>query len=106
MKESRVKLIFHVIPDACTFCGHVIANHVHEFWIRDGYQVVKAFGLSHLRLSVIHFMLLCVQHYRMDCQLCGLGEDSISILPEDPRKASTLVPPEEEDCLGHEPVNG
>jgi len=52
----------------CTKCGHIIANHTHEFWIEDGYQ-----------------------EYRMECLICGLGEDSISILPKDPRKVSQIL---------------
>jgi len=52
----------------CTKCFHVIAKHTHEFWIEDGYQ-----------------------EYRMDCLICGIGEDSISILPRDPRKVSQIV---------------
>lgn len=51
----------------CIKCGHIIANHTHEFWIEDGYQ-----------------------EYRMECLICGLGEDSISILPKDPRKVSQI----------------
>jgi len=51
----------------CTKCGHIIANHTHEFWIEGGYQ-----------------------EYRMECLICGLGEDSISILPKDPRKVSQV----------------
>ena len=47
----------------CKKCEHNISKHTHEFWIEDGYQ-----------------------EYRMECLICGLGEDSISILPKDPRK--------------------
>ena len=47
----------------CKKCKHNISKHTHEFWIEDGYQ-----------------------EYRMECLICGLGEDSISILPKDPRK--------------------
>ena len=36
----------------------------YEFWIEEGRQ-----------------------EYRMDCMLCGFGEDSISIAPFDPRQA-------------------
>ena len=52
----------------CTLCNHVVAKHLHEFWIEDGYQ-----------------------EYRMECLLCGLGQDSISVMPRDPRKASAHV---------------
>ena len=33
----------------------------------------------------------CYQEYRMECLICGLGEDSISILPKDPRKVSQIL---------------
>jgi len=63
------KTFFSVeILDTCTKCFHVIAKHTHEFWIEDGYQ-----------------------EYRMDCLICGIGEDSISILPRDPRKVSQIL---------------
>ncbi|TRY78055.1 hypothetical protein TCAL_06486 [Tigriopus californicus] len=40
-------------------CGHVIGEHTSEFWVESGHQ-----------------------EYRMDCHLCGFGEDSISIVPK------------------------
>jgi len=48
----------------CMQCSHV-AKHVHEFWVEDGYQ-----------------------EYRMECLLCGQGQDSSSIMPKDPKKMS------------------
>ena len=48
---------------ACIQCNHVVANHLHEFWVEDGYQ-----------------------EYRMECTLCGVAQDSISVLPKDPNK--------------------
>ena len=57
----------YFLPDSCAKCGHSIAKHIHEFWIEDGYQ-----------------------EYRMECMLCGLGEDSVSVLPKDPRKVSQI----------------
>jgi hypothetical protein len=30
------------------------------------------------------------QEYRMDCLLCGFAEDSLSVMPYDPRKASAF----------------
>jgi rRNA maturation protein Nop10 len=51
----------------CVACGHVVSKHCHEFWLEDGYQ-----------------------EYRMECSLCGLGEDSVSILPKDPKKVSQI----------------
>jgi len=48
---------------ACIQCNHVVANHLHEFWVEDGYQ-----------------------EYRMECTLCGVAQDSISVMPKDPNK--------------------
>lgn len=53
---------------ACMLCNHVVAKHMHEFWVEDGYQ-----------------------EYRMECLLCGLGQDTISVMPRDPRKVSAHV---------------
>jgi hypothetical protein len=39
----------------------------YEFWLEDGRQ-----------------------EYRMDCLLCGFAEDSLSVMPYDPRKASAF----------------
>ena len=50
---------------SCAQCGHVCATHLHEFWIESGYQ-----------------------EYRMECSLCGQGENSIFVLPKDPKKIS------------------
>ena len=25
--------------DSCVKCGHVVATHLHEFWVESGYQV-------------------------------------------------------------------
>ncbi len=46
----------------------MIAEHRHDFWVEDGYQ-----------------------EYRMDCRLCGTGEDTISVAPKDPRKVATAA---------------
>ena len=56
-----------LFSDSCTKCGHCVAKHTHEFWIEEGYQ-----------------------EYRMECILCGIGEDSLSILPKDRRKVSQM----------------
>jgi hypothetical protein len=48
----------------------VLANFVwlqYEFWLEDERQ-----------------------EYRMDCLLCGFAEDSISVMPYDPRKAAVF----------------
>ncbi len=55
------------VSDVCSKCSHVIGKHTHEFWIEEGYQ-----------------------EYRMECRLCGLGEDSACVLPRDPRKVSNI----------------
>lgn len=55
------------VTDECSSCNHVVATHKSHFWIEGGYQ-----------------------EYRMDCGLCGVGEDSISIAPKDPRKQMLL----------------
>ncbi len=49
----------------CSSCGHKVATHRHEFRVEEDYQ-----------------------EYRMDCGLCGVGEDSMSVMPYDPKKAS------------------
>ena len=48
---------------ACMQCNHIVAKHLHEFWVEDGYQ-----------------------EYRMECLLCGQAQDSISVMPKDLRK--------------------
>ena len=57
--EKEISEFDHV----CNKCSHVVAKHAHEFWVEDGYQ-----------------------EYRMECLLCGLGQDSISVNPKDPKK--------------------
>eukprot|EP00092_Neocalanus_flemingeri_P062562 GFUD01075498.1.p1 GENE.GFUD01075498.1~~GFUD01075498.1.p1 ORF type:complete len:123 (-),score=38.49 GFUD01075498.1:93-461(-) len=51
----------------CGDCNHIVCRHKYKFWLEDGRQ-----------------------EYRMDCLLCGFAEDSISIMPTDPRKASSM----------------
>eukprot|EP00090_Calanus_glacialis_P036556 TRINITY_DN6247_c0_g1_i1.p1 TRINITY_DN6247_c0_g1~~TRINITY_DN6247_c0_g1_i1.p1 ORF type:complete len:123 (-),score=49.56 TRINITY_DN6247_c0_g1_i1:54-422(-) len=51
----------------CADCNHVVSRHKYKFWLEDGRQ-----------------------EYRMDCLLCGFAEDSISVMPTDPRKASSM----------------
>ena len=48
---------------ACIQCNHIIAKHLHEFWVEEGYQ-----------------------EYQMKCALCGVAQDSISVMPKDPKK--------------------
>ncbi|XP_023373391.1 protein Churchill [Otolemur garnettii] len=53
--------------DLCKNCHHVIARHEYTFSIMDEFQ-----------------------EYTMLCLLCGKAEDSISILPDDPRQMTLL----------------
>ncbi|XP_022625416.1 protein Churchill [Seriola dumerili] len=51
----------------CKNCDHVIARHEYTFSVVDEYQ-----------------------EYTMLCMLCGKAEDSISVLPDDPRQSAPL----------------
>lgn len=51
----------------CKNCDHVIARHEYTFSVVDEYQ-----------------------EYTMLCLLCGKAEDSISVLPDDPRQSAPL----------------
>ncbi|CAK6979212.1 protein Churchill [Scomber scombrus] len=51
----------------CKNCDHVIARHEYTFSVDDEYQ-----------------------EYTMLCMLCGKAEDSISVLPDDPRQSAPL----------------
>ncbi|OWK57478.1 protein Churchill [Lonchura striata] len=51
----------------CKNCHHLIAHHEYTFSVVDDYQ-----------------------EYTMLCLLCGRAEDSISILPDDPRQMTPL----------------
>ncbi|PKU32414.1 protein hypothetical protein [Limosa lapponica baueri] len=53
--------------DLCKNCHHLIARHEYTFSVVDDYQ-----------------------EYTMLCLLCGRAEDSISILPDDPRQMTPL----------------
>ncbi|KQL42468.1 churchill domain containing 1, isoform CRA c [Amazona aestiva] len=55
------------LPDLCRHCHHLIARHEYTFSVVDDYQ-----------------------EYTMLCLLCGRAEDSISILPDDPRQMTPL----------------
>uniref|UniRef100_A0A8C3PY34 Protein Churchill n=1 Tax=Chrysolophus pictus TaxID=9089 RepID=A0A8C3PY34_CHRPC len=59
----------HGIPraDLCKNCHHLIARHEYTFSVVDDYQ-----------------------EYTMLCLLCGRAEDSVSILPDDPRQMTPL----------------
>ncbi|XP_019642696.1 PREDICTED: protein Churchill-like [Branchiostoma belcheri] len=68
-KEEREEEQEQVITyqHLCQNCDHVIAEHEYRFCVEEGYQ-----------------------EYQMTCLLCGSGEDSISVLPDDPRKEMDL----------------
>ncbi|CAH1791946.1 unnamed protein product [Owenia fusiformis] len=51
----------------CERCGHVIADHEYTFCVSEDFQ-----------------------EYQMFCLLCGRGEDTRSILPNDPRFGATI----------------
>lgn len=51
----------------CKNCHHVVARHEYTFSIMDDFQ-----------------------EYTMLCLLCGKAEDTISILPDDPRQMTLL----------------
>ncbi|XP_072896307.1 protein Churchill [Hemitrygon akajei] len=51
----------------CQNCHHIIARHEYTFTVVDEYQ-----------------------EYTMLCMLCGKAEDSISVLPDDPRQMAPL----------------
>uniref|UniRef100_A0A8C4WHR4 Protein Churchill n=1 Tax=Gopherus evgoodei TaxID=1825980 RepID=A0A8C4WHR4_9SAUR len=55
------------LPDVCKNCHHMIARHEYTFSVVDDYQ-----------------------EYTMLCLLCGRAEDSVSILPDDPRQTAPL----------------
>ncbi|NXA40625.1 CHUR protein, partial [Eudromia elegans] len=51
----------------CRNCSHFIARHEYTFSVGDDYQ-----------------------EYTMLCLLCGRAEDSVSVLPDDPRHGTPL----------------
>ncbi|XP_078007658.1 protein Churchill isoform X1 [Phascolarctos cinereus] len=51
----------------CKNCHHIVARHEYTFSVMDDYQ-----------------------EYTMLCLLCGKAEDSISVLPDDPRQMAPL----------------
>ena len=82
-EEEDVEIVEDIqYSHVCGACGHIIAIHKvssdhhhddvtimlqYKFWLEEGRQ-----------------------EYRMECLLCGIGEDSTSVMPHDPRKASSL----------------
>lgn len=88
-------------PDVCKNCDHVIARHEYTFSVVDEYQVTSARGYKVLakvtptpcltRFSpTAPLFISCYQEYTMLCMLCGKAEDSISVLPDDPRQSAPL----------------
>ncbi|ROI33803.1 Protein Churchill [Anabarilius grahami] len=61
--EEEIVTYLHM----CKNCDHVIARHEYTFTVVDDYQ-----------------------EYTMLCMLCGKAEDSISVLPDDPRQTAPL----------------
>ncbi|XP_078000853.1 protein Churchill-like isoform X2 [Glandiceps talaboti] len=51
----------------CSNCMHIVAEHHYTFSVQDDFQ-----------------------EYQMFCMLCGRGADSVSVLPDDPRKLQAL----------------
>ncbi|XP_032919556.1 protein Churchill isoform X2 [Catharus ustulatus] len=72
----------------CKNCHHLIARHEYTFSVVDDYQSLKGFRASSLCPG------LCgvppALEYTMLCLLCGRAEDSVSILPDDPRQMTPL----------------
>ena len=56
-----------ILASVCWIVNNNQLGFQYKFWVEDGRQ-----------------------EYRMNCLLCGVGEDSISVMPHDPRKASHM----------------
>ena len=66
-EEEREDVEMVTYRHLCGNCGHTVSLHKYQFWVEEGRQ-----------------------EYRMDCLLCGFAEDSVSCMPNDPRKASAM----------------
>ena len=66
-EEEREDVEMVTYRHICGNCGHTVSLHKYQFWVEEGRQ-----------------------EYRMDCLLCGFAEDSVSCMPNDPRKASAM----------------
>ena len=68
----------------------MIAVHQYTFSVDEDYQVYMAdcYPLLCIRLSCFKSVqyYYSVQEYTMECDLCGHGEATVSILPDDPRE--------------------
>ena len=69
----------------CGSCDHIIALHKVRKVI-----TMKVFWSIVLILQYKFWLEEGRQEYKMECLLCGIGEDSASVMPHDPRKASSL----------------
>eukprot|EP00092_Neocalanus_flemingeri_P039890 GFUD01043446.1.p1 GENE.GFUD01043446.1~~GFUD01043446.1.p1 ORF type:complete len:164 (-),score=41.65 GFUD01043446.1:76-501(-) len=70
----------------CGACNHIVCRHKVEE------KLLKSETITNYSCNVQYKFWLedGRQEYRMDCLLCGFAEDSISIMPTDPRKASSM----------------
>uniref|UniRef100_A0A3B4HAE0 Protein Churchill n=2 Tax=Haplochromini TaxID=319058 RepID=A0A3B4HAE0_9CICH len=79
----------------CKNCDHVIARHEYTFSVVDEYQASSAVVTKPVEIHTVDSVTLrvffcVVQEYTMLCMLCGKAEDSISVLPDDPRQSAPL----------------
>ncbi len=72
--------LFSLATDVCTECGHEIAAHTYEF------SIVEEFQVSLFIAKNVNCYNYVLQEYSMECNLCGHGEATVSILPDDPRE--------------------
>ena len=90
--------------DACTKCGHIVATHSYTFSYDIEFQVRISINPPYTLLSSAIFPsshytpfnlssplpllpppFMWMQEYTMECMLCGHGEHTQSVLPDDPR---------------------
>lgn len=79
-----VNLQSNVLSDVCQQCEHVVAKHEYTFSVDEEYQVGDT--LDYTVRWIGQTLSLVLQEYSMNCLLCGYGEATVSILPEDPRQ--------------------
>jgi len=65
--------------DVCEECGHVVATHKYTFSCDRETQVTQQ-NSSDL---AYFFTSLLLQDYSMECNLCGHGEDTVTVIPDD-----------------------
>ena len=72
--------------DVCKDCGHLVATHKYSFSSDDEFQVwLCSLGWESL-VDAFNCLIPNLQDYSMQCNLCGHGEATASILPDDPRE--------------------